>query len=129
VGEVKILDGKYDFEKVYLDETGAGEGPTDWLKESLSEERVEGIKFTIKSKQDMYSNLRKMMEQGRIKFPNHKKLIYQLMDLRYETQSSGDLKIHHSERGHDDYPDALALACWYFKEIETAEYEPFLEGY
>ena len=127
VGEVKILDEKYNsFVKVYLDETGAGEGPTDWLKESLSEERIEGIRFTIKSKMDMYSNLRKMMEQGKLKIPNHKKLIYQLLDLRYEIQSSGDLKIHHSERGHDDYPDALALACWYFKGMEEEYYEPWI---
>ena len=63
------------------------------------------------------------MGQGRIKFPNHKKLLYQLADLRYEIVSSGDLKIHHSEKGHDDYPDALALACWYFKgEFETHQF-------
>lgn len=125
VGKVKILDEKYNFEMVYLDETGAGEGPTDWLKESLSEERIEGIKFSTKSKMDMYSNLKKMMEQGKIKFPNHKKLLYQLADLRYEIMSSGDLKIYHSERGHDDYPDALALACLFFKGNEE-KYTPFV---
>ena len=129
VGMVKILDEKYHFDKVYLDETGAGEGPTDWLKESLSEERVEGIKFSVKSKMDMYSNLKKMMQQGKIKFPNHKKLIYQLLDLRYEVTSGGDLKLHHSERGHDDYADALALACLYFKDVEVDDYEPFIEGF
>ena len=127
VGKAKILDEQYGFVKVYLDETGAGEGPTDWLKESLSEERVEGIKFTVKSKMDMYSNLRKMMQQGKLKFPNHKKLVYQLADLRYEVMSSGDLKIHHSEKGHDDYADALALACWYFKEFDQS-YKPFAIG-
>ena len=129
VGMVKVLDEKYHFEKVYLDETGAGEGPTDWLKESLSEDRVEGIKFSVKSKMDMYSNLKKMMQQGKIKFPNHKKLIYQLLDLRYEIMSNGDLKLHHSEKGHDDYADAMALACLHFKDVEVDTYEPFIEGF
>jgi len=86
--------------------------------------RVEGLHFTTKSKMDIYSNLKKLMSQGKIKIPNNKKLIYQLMDLRYEVMSSGDLKIHHSEKGHDDYPDALALACWATKDGEG--YSPTL---
>jgi hypothetical protein len=63
----------------------------------------------------MYSNLKILMEAGKLKIPNHKKLILQLLDLRYEATSSGQLKIHHSERGHDDLTDGLALACLYFK--------------
>ena len=39
--------------------------------------------------------------------------------------SNGDLKLHHSDKGHDDYPDALALACWAAKE-EMGEYTPTL---
>lgn len=126
VGMVKILDDKYHFEKVYLDETGIGEGPTDWLKETLSEDRVEGMKFTIASKQDIYSNLKKLMQQGRLKIPPNRKLLFQLADLRREVAGSGDIKIHHSEKGHDDYPDALALAVWYFKDVEMEEYEPWI---
>jgi len=126
VGMCRMLDEKYHFEMIYLDETGAGEGPTDWLKETLSEERVEGIRFSIKSKMDMYSNLKKMMESGKLKIPNHKKLLYQLADLRYEIVGTGGMKIHHSEKGHDDYPDALALACWYFKELDENDYSPLI---
>ncbi|KKK75567.1 hypothetical protein LCGC14_2872420, partial [marine sediment metagenome] len=85
VGVIKVLNEQYNFEKIYLDETGLGAGPTDMLVEAFGNV-VEGVTFTTKSKMDMYSNLKKMMQQGRIKFPNHKKLIYQLLDLRYETQ-------------------------------------------
>jgi len=46
------------------------------------------------------------------------------MDLRYEVMSNGDLKLHHSDKGHDDYPDALALACWAAKEEDY--YKPVL---
>ena len=125
VGKCTILNGKYNFEMVYLDETGAGEGPTDWLKENMGEEIVEGVRFSVKSKMDMYSNLKKLMQQGKLKIPNHKKLLYQLADLKYEMMSSGDMKIHHSVSGHDDYCDALALACLWFKD-DSDSYDAFI---
>ncbi len=125
IGRVKILDEKYDFIRIYLDQTGLGAGPTDVLAEDLGVDKVEGMTFSIKSKQDLYSNLKKMMEQGRLKIPANRKLLYQLADLRYEVSGSGDLKIHHSERGFDDYPDALALAVWYFKDMEES-YTPWI---
>ncbi len=130
VGKVRMLDEEYNFERIYLDETGMGEGPTDWVDELLGDNKSEGIKFTIRSKQDIYSNLRKLMQQGKLKIPNHKKLIHQLADLRYETMSGsvdGDLKIHHSDKGHDDYPDALALSCWHYKG-DSDGYKPFAFG-
>jgi len=124
VGMVKILDQKYNYFKICMDKTGMGEGPVDFLRETLSSNvvddfRVEPIRFTTQMKMDIYSNLKKLMSQGKIKFPKNdktKKLIFQLRDLRYEIMASGDLKIHHSEKGHDDYPDALALACWACKD-------------
>ena len=123
IGRIINLDEKYNFVKILTDETGLGSGPTDVLVEKFGY-KVEGMHFTTKSKMDIYSHLKKMMSQGLIKIPNNKKLIYQLLDLRYEVMSSGDLKIHHSEKGHDDYPDALALACWASKEGEG--YSPTL---
>lgn len=114
VGTVRVLDDQYKFDKVYCDKTGIGEGPVDFLKEVMYS-RIEGIRFTLQSKHDMYSNLKILMENGKLKIPNHKKLIMQLLDLRYELTSSGQMKIHHSERGHDDMADSLALACLHFK--------------
>ena len=123
IGRVINLEKDYMFIKIITDETGLGSGPTDVLIEKLGS-KVEGMHFTTKSKQDMYSNLKSLMSQGKIKIPKNKKLIFQLMDLRYEVMSSGDLKLHHSERGHDDYPDALALACWGCKGEE--DYKPMI---
>jgi len=128
VGMNMQLYDKYKYSKMCLDKTGLGEGPEDWVKEELEKlgviSVVEGIRFTTQTKMDMYSNLKKLMNQGKIKFPNHKKLVYQLLDLRREVMSNGNLKIHHSDKGHDDYPDALALACWACKDEE--EYRPML---
>lgn len=127
VGQIKLLDMKYNFNKVMLDSTGLGAGPGDMLNEELGSWKVECVTFTQKSKQDMYSNLKKVMEQGRLKFPMVRKMYYELVDLRYEISSSGNLKIHHPERGHDDYPDALALAVYgMYEEDMTAEYVPFI---
>jgi hypothetical protein len=129
VGKCVELDEKYGYNKILLDKTGMGSGPSDWLAESLGGDghddyRVDALVFTLQSKMDIYSNLKKLMEQGKIKFPNHRKLVYQLLDLRYELTSSGGMKLHHSERGHDDYPDALALACWACKD--EGNYRPML---
>ena len=115
VGRLKQLNNVFQFKKICLDETGIGAGPTDMLEEEFPS-IVQGVTFTIKSKEDMYSNLKKEMEQGKLKFPMIKKLFYEMSDLRYEVTSSGNTKIHHSEGGHDDYPDALALAVWACKE-------------
>jgi len=125
VGKVKFLDAKFHFHKIYLDETGLGSGPTDMLREHFGGFKVQGVYFTIKSKQDLYSNLKRMMEQKQLKIPNYRKLLFQLADLRYEVTSSGNLKIHHSERGHDDFPDALALACFHYTVKSKSEYHLF----
>ena len=115
IGRIKQLDTHFKFMKICLDETGIGAGPTDVLEEELGN-KIQGVTFTVKTKEDMYSNLKKVMEQGKLKFPMIKKLFYELSDLRYEITGSGNTKIHHSEGGHDDYSDSLMLSCWAAKE-------------
>ncbi len=121
IGIIKLLDKKYNFSKIVLDETGLGSGPTDLLKEQIGG-KILPVTFTLKSKQDIYSNLKTLLESKKLKLINDKKLIYQMKDLRYEVMSSGDIKIHHSERGHDDFPDALALAVYPFKIKKKQNY-------
>ena len=125
IGRIVLMDKKFNFRKIYIDETGLGAGAVDVLREKVGSFKIEAFTFTVKSKQDIYSNLKMMMESGKLKIPDNRKLIYQLLDLRYEITSSGNMKIHHSERGHDDYCDALALGCMYFKKVE-ASYVPRL---
>lgn len=122
IGRIKALHRKFNFDRIYLDETGIGAGPSDILKEELRITIVP-ITFTQKMKEDLYSNLKKIMELGRLKFNEHDKLMYQLLDLRYEYGSNGMLKIHHSDHGYDDYPDSLALAVWF--AFGSGVYRPF----
>jgi len=129
INRIRFLNSRFKFQKVIIDETGLGAGVADVLQEdSALAGKVDAKTFTIKLKQDIYSNLRALLEKrarnkpGGLHIPDHQKLIYQLADLRYEVVGSkdgqtkhGNLKIHHSEKGHDDFPDALALAASGFK--------------
>ncbi|MEK6883597.1 MAG: terminase large subunit [Nanoarchaeota archaeon] len=118
VGRIRMLHRKYKFNRIYLDETGLGAGPTDVLKEELRASVIP-ITFTNKNKTDLYTNLKLLMEKQRLKIPNNQKLLYQLIDLRYEYTSEGLLRINHSQNGHDDYPDALALSVFFAHEMTT----------
>lgn len=118
IGRIKILNSKFNFRKIICDYTTLGTGPVDVLREEIGF-IIEGIKFTVQSKMDMYGNLKILFQKKKLKIPNHKKLLFELADLRYEIIKGqglgGQIKIHHSEKGHDDYADALALAAWHFK--------------
>ena len=137
-----LLDDKFHFKKIYVDMTGLGAGVLDNLLEYFPEYKVEGISFTNKIKQDMYSNLKRLLEKrkrgdsGGLHLPKKdvneltKKLYFQLRDLKQILKKSSkgvisvsDLKegiiteISHPPGGHDDYCTALGLACLYWKEI------------
>jgi len=132
IEEIYALHGFWHFLKIYIDETGLGAGVTDVLKRRVGEmvksrpntgaiqygssDMVVGVTFTLKSKIDIYSNLRTLMEQGRLLIPSNRHLVHQLRDFRYELSDSGNMKLHHSEGGRDDYPDSLALAVKGLKE-------------
>lgn len=114
IGRIQVLDSKFHFRQILVDETGLGAGVSDVLKEKIGG-RVTGVVFTIQSKEDMYSVLRVLLEQGRLRIPNHRKLVYQLRDLRYKVTELGHVKISAPEGGFDDYPSALCLAAYHFK--------------
>ena len=122
------LHDKWRFAKIYIDETGLGAGVTDMIAKKLNRTKlnqnpksfsssnyptdvVVGVTFTIKNKLDIFSNAKVLMEHRKIIIPDNTKLIFQLQDFRYEITESGNVKLHHSEGGHDDYCDSFALAC------------------
>ena len=135
------VDEKYDLERLYIDKTGLGEGPSDWIGMEIGYDKVEDIRFSTVGKMDMFSNLRAWIQKRKMKMvhgvmtevpclmlPDDKMLLREMTELRYEKMPNKTVKIHHPEGGkfHDDYPDALALACLWLKEEETEEYEPFI---
>jgi len=120
---IKRMDKLFHFKKIVLDESAVGGGLTDFLIKEFNTsliKKVEGLTFTNKSKKDIYSNLRTLLENRQLILPRHPELISQLKDLQYEYSDSGNLKIFHPPNKHDDYPDALALAVKYVKDKESA---------
>jgi hypothetical protein len=129
MNRIKELHDKYNYRRMFLDQTGLGAGVVDVLAKNYNlyhmqegarisgypkqysfSDKVIGVTFTLQSKIDMFSNLKALMYQGRLKFPNHPKLVAQLRDFRQELMESGRVKLHHSDYGFDDFVDALALS-------------------
>ena len=132
---ISELHEYYDFNRIFIDETGLGAGVTDVLAKKYNVlkilegqavkgfpnnpkygDKIVGVKFTIKTKLDMYSNLKTLMSQQKIRYPAHDKLIAQLRDFRYELTENQNVKLHHSEYGFDDFTDSLCLAV---KEVNV----------
>lgn len=110
IGELNALSLRWNHPQFVLDATGVGEAPSDML--SNEGIRVEPVKFSIKSKADFFSNLKILLEQGRIDILDEAETKKQLQEFRYEYTPSGQIKLHHPDGGHDDECDALALMAW-----------------
>lgn len=119
VEDVRVFCNNHNVERVYYDATGVGGGVEDFMYDFGVD--TEGIIFSIKSKLDIYSNLKLLFENNLITIPRIPSLIDQLLLFEYEYTSGGRIKLHHPEGGHDDWPDALALCAWGLKHPGSIE--------
>lgn len=119
MGRIRELDSYYDYNKIMVDATGLGGGVVDQVKEDLGR-KVEGFKFTNEKKQSLYNTLKNQLQNEDIQFeyiPGKNdmagnKMVNECLELEYSYTSTGKIRIEHPSGGHDDYPDALALAVW-----------------
>jgi len=117
MGRVQVLHDNFDFRNIYIDNNGIGAGSGDFLNEAGLP--IELNQFSQKSKHEIYTNLKLLMERSRDKkgiifrIPDHNKLSWQLAEMQYKYSSNGLMKIHHPDKpnAHDDYCDSLALAA------------------
>ena len=90
--------------KIVTDEGGIGAGPTDDLVEAFGRHRVLGINNARRVdesdgrpskfiKADMYSNLIRMMEQGRVVLDDDLEIIRSLKQVKYDYTKLGDLRV------------------------------------
>ncbi len=107
---VASLVDEYDVTRVVVDETGVGAGAVEMLEADVGRRLVEGVKFTIDRKQSLYNSLKAALDNGSVTLPDDRLLRQELTDLEYEMTRGGKTKIGHPDGGHDDHPDALALA-------------------
>lgn len=119
-GQIILLDEKYKFNKIFVDEVGIGSGVIDRLKEQnigmkafpINAGRSSDNKRFLNLKAEMYFNLRELFERQKLIIIDNNKLFNELMKMRYEITSNGKLKIIDPEKS-PDYADSLAYGCYF----------------
>jgi len=109
-GELARLYDRHSPATIAVDETGLGAGVVEMLEDEVGGRAVDGIKFTIDRKQSLYNGLKAALEAGDVSVAHHPHLTRELKKLTYSLTAGGKTKITHPDGGHDDHPDALALA-------------------
>ena len=130
VGRILEIDKVYNFNKIFLDDSGVGGSVLDFLLEKLGrkvmglnnaskrvtvqgEERKRGI-----LKEDLYSNTLMLMETGRIELINDLSMLRSLKSITFQygsevNKSSRNIKIFGD---YSHIAEALVRACWCIKE-------------
>ncbi len=122
-GEAAVIVRDHDVPAVFVDEGGLGAGVVDRLRELGVP--VHGVQFGGKAPQsgrfanmraEIFWELRRLFNDGLIAIPRDEELIGQLLGLRYDVTSSGQVRMESKSalrrRGlrSPDKADALALA-------------------
>jgi len=119
IGYVKSLcDRWHTVATVYCDVTGVG----DYVVEDMHKAEltnVNGVLFTLQSKEEMATILREKMRQGEVKIPYSPARTVQDIDLcaelnveKYELMKTGHIRFSHPEGSHDDVFWATCLAIY-----------------
>ena len=120
IGHLVRAHQKFKFRKVFVDQTGVGEPVLEEIRnQGLS--NVEGLKFTVQTKEDLLSNLKIAMEQNRLAIPYHRQLCTQINEQQYAYSKSGHLQFSHPTNSHDDMLWSLALSCLAAREPPSRE--------
>ena len=122
-GEAALMANELRAEAIFVDENGVGGGVCDRLKEIGAP--VYGVQFGRRAphptrfanlRSEIFWELRRLMNDRLIALPNDETLAAQLLSLRYDVSSSGQVKLESKretrKRGipSPDRADALALA-------------------
>jgi phage FluMu gp28-like protein len=82
---------------------------------------VEGVKFTVETREKLLSNLKIAMEQNRLAIPYHRQLCQQINEQQYAYSKSGHLQFSHPANSHDDVLWSLALSVMATREPPRKE--------
>ncbi|MGB9841617.1 MAG: hypothetical protein ACPLKZ_02705, partial [Candidatus Bathyarchaeales archaeon] len=120
IGHLVRANQKFRFRKVLVDQTGVGEPVLEEIRnQGLG--NVEGLKFTVQTKEELLSNLKIAMEQNRLAIPYHRQLCQQINEQQYAYNKSGHLQFSHPTNSHDDMLWALALSAYAAREPPRKE--------
>lgn len=104
---VAWLHGLWRFRRIYSD--ASAHAVNDLLRANSLP--VEPVSFSLQSKVELYSRLKAALEADRLTLPQHAGLLRELSTFEYRISPQGNLLLHTSTGGHDDFPDSLALAA------------------
>jgi phage FluMu gp28-like protein len=120
IGHLVRANQKFKFRKVLVDQTGVGEPVLEEIRnQGLG--NIEGLKFTVQTKEELLSNLKIVMEQNRLAIPYHRQLCQQINEQQYAYSKSGHLQFSHPVNSHDDMLWALALSAYAAREPPRKE--------
>lgn len=109
---LKVADvyKKLRFRKLLVDSTALGNPIVSHLLELKLP--AEGLTLTVKTKEELFSNLKILMEQKLLEIPNDSELLAHLNCIVFERNRTGSYLFDHLKGTHDDLAYALALAVW-----------------
>jgi phage FluMu gp28-like protein len=134
IGYIKTLCDRWKtVHKVSVDMTGVG----DYIVEDMKNagiRQVEGIKFTLPTKEKLATNLKQRMLDGVFKIP-YVPVRYSSRDIdlmaelnveRFELRKTGGIAFSHPEGTHDDVFWSIALALYASREPAKGERDAFI---
>lgn len=124
--KIITADQKHRYKKIYVDDGGLGVGVfQDLLKEPQTAGKVVAINNASRSldrddkhkkkilKNDLYMNLLKLMETGKMQLFDDEEVYYSLSSVQYEYNDNGEIRIF----GNDTHLcEALIRAVWCMSE-------------
>jgi len=128
MGFIKNRDSSKNYNRIFIDSGGLGGSILDVLKETISKRRVIGLDNSQRRfqeegeekkvgilKEDLYMNVKILMEQGKLKFVDNAMLIRGLKDVTFEySKDTGRVRIKAFGRGNH-MVEAFVRACWCVK--------------
>jgi len=125
------LNRIYDFQKIYIDDEGIGVGVYDYLLEEESTRRkivainnskrvlnMDETQRTKLLKEDLYNNLLRLMESGKIELLDDPEIFQSLKSVQYEYTSDTRGRPHLKIFGNYTHiTEGIIRAAWCVKEI------------
>jgi hypothetical protein len=129
-GQIQLIDDKFHFYRIFVDDSGVGGGLLDMLQEKFNKRRVIGLNNASKSifykeekrrtifKEDLYSNALIMMESHSIELIDDLDFLRSLKSIVFEYSSSKNLIL---KGDYDHIVEAFVRCCW---AIQDKGYKP-----
>ena len=122
IQHIKEADKRFNYKKIYIDDGGIGVGVFDCLLgDEQTKRKVVAINNSVRSldkdekrkkrlmKEDLYTNLLRLMEQDKIKLFDNPEIMLSLKSIQYEYNDDKSIKIFGN---YSHITEALIRAVW-----------------